>query len=164
MWIKGSVKPRWNNRYKEFEYVRQPLTDKELIYWKDQGYNHQNFTGMMYDSTNPMPVWVRAVASEIGLNKCGYVFYKMVTGDIMPMHVDHYRRYCQVFDVEYKDVWRAIVFLEDWQSGHYFEINRHAFCNYKAGDYILWQSDTPHAASNIGVDDRYTLQITGVLD
>ena len=25
----------------------------------------------------------------------------------------------------------------------------------------MWQADVPHAASNIGTEDRYTLQITG---
>jgi len=25
----------------------------------------------------------------------------------------------------------------------------------------MWESDVPHAAANIGVDDRYTLQVTG---
>ena len=33
--------------------------------------------------------------------------------------------------------------------------------NYKAGEYVLWAPDVPHAASNIGVEPRYTLQITG---
>jgi hypothetical protein len=36
-----------------------------------------------------------------------------------------------------------------------------AIVNWRAGDFIMWQGDVPHAASNIGIEDRYTLQITG---
>ena len=161
MWIRGHVTPVWNDDYKNYTYVRQPLTKKELTEWRQQGYTHDSFTGMVYNSRNPMPDWAQYVSDEIGLQNCGYVIYKMQTDDIMPVHVDHFRRYCEVFNVERKQVWRAIVFLEDWQSGHYFEIDSTAVCNYKKGDYVLWRADVPHAASNIGINDRYTLQITG---
>jgi len=33
--------------------------------------------------------------------------------------------------------------------------------NWKAGDYAIWTGNTKHFAANIGVDYRYTLQITG---
>lgn len=161
MWIRGHVTPCWSNEYKNFTYVNQPLTNKELSNWVQAGYTHKNFTGKMYNSKNPMPAWVENISAEIGLTNCGYVFYKMQTCDIMPVHVDHFQRYCEFFHVNRKDAWRAIVFLEDWKSGHYFEVDGVAICNYKKGDFILWSADTPHAASNIGIDDRYTLQITG---
>jgi hypothetical protein len=64
--------------------------------------------------------------------------------------------------VHSSEVYRAIVFLEDWQSGHYFEIDNIGVVNWCAGDYYLWNGDAPHAASNIGIDPRYTLQITGI--
>jgi hypothetical protein len=164
MWSKGHITLERSDEYRHLMYNRQPLTDAELIAWREQGYTHEHFTGMMYDSKNPMPSWVVDIAQKIGLDNCGFVFYKMETGNIMPVHVDHYRQYCNVFNVNRNKVWRAVVFLEDWKSGHYFEIDGVAICNYRAGEYILWSADTPHAASNIGTLDRYTLQITGTLD
>ena len=161
MWYRGHINPFWSDSFKYFDYVKQPLTDEELSAWRDQGYTHDSFTGVMYDSRNEMPMWTRLVADWIGLENTGFVFYRMQTGDIMPTHVDHFRRYCKVFNVERKDVWRAIVFLDNWKPGHYFEIENTAICNYKKGDYVLWSADSPHAASNIGIEDRYTLQITG---
>jgi hypothetical protein len=29
------------------------------------------------------------------------------------------------------------------------------------GDFVWWQRDVPHLAANIGIEDRYTLQLTG---
>jgi kynureninase len=53
------------------------------------------------------------------------------------------------------------VFLEDWKSGHYFEIDNVAHLNWRKGDYVLWNNDVPHFAGNFGIEPRYTMQITG---
>tara|TARA_B100000212_G_scaffold341814_1_gene326210 strand:- start:2265 stop:2489 length:225 start_codon:yes stop_codon:yes gene_type:complete len=68
-----------------------------------------------------------------------------------------------VFEVDRKDVYRALLFLEDWSGGQYLEANHKAITNWKAGDFVLWQADVDHASSNIGTKDRYALQITGTL-
>ena len=161
MWTKGKCPVLWDEGYKYFNYVRQPITGAESDAWRKQGYTHENTTGKMYDSRNTMPDYAIQVAQLLNLHNPGFVFYKMDTLDIMPTHVDHYNTYCKVFNKERNEVRRAIVFLEDWKPGHYFEADSKAFVNWKAGEYVLWQPDTPHAASNIGVDPRYTLQITG---
>ena len=59
------------------------------------------------------------------------------------------------------DCVRIVVFLEDWKSGHISEVNGVQVSNWHAGDYMLWESDCPHLAANIGLDKRYTLQLTG---
>jgi hypothetical protein len=51
--------------------------------------------------------------------------------------------------------------LEDWKSGHYLEANGEPVVNWSAGQVVEWVNDTPHMAANIGLEDRYTLQITG---
>jgi len=152
----------WKKDFKSFNYLKQPIKQEEIDNWRNQGYYHQSFSGGMYSSKNPMPNWVENVSNEVGLKKCGYVFYKMNTLDIMPIHSDHYETYSKVFDVPFEKVSRAIVFLEKWKSGHYFEIAGNSYCGWKKGDFILWDGSVPHAASNIGLEPRYTLQITGI--
>jgi ectoine hydroxylase-related dioxygenase (phytanoyl-CoA dioxygenase family) len=66
-----------------------------------------------------------------------------------------------MFKIEPSQVWRCIIFLEGWKSGHYFEINGAAHMNWRAGDYVLWNNDVPHFAGNFGLEPRYTMQITG---
>jgi ectoine hydroxylase-related dioxygenase (phytanoyl-CoA dioxygenase family) len=61
------------------------------------------------------------------------------------------------------DVGRAVIFLEDWKSGHYFEIDEVPIVNWKKGDYILWKNDTSHMAANLGKENRYTMQVTGIV-
>ena len=161
---RGHITPVWQEEHVHFPYVKQPIKDSEIDVWKTKGYYHKSFSGGMYDSRNPMPDWVDYVANKIGLTNCGYVFYKMDTLDIMPTHIDHFDTYERVFGVTRDNTYRALVFMEDWKPGHYLEFNGEGWTNWSAGDYAIWSADVPHAASNIGVDPRYTLQITGELD
>lgn len=160
--ITGHINPIWNDDFKKFNYIKQDVTDEEKEKWRNLGYDYvKNFTGWMYDSRNPMPKWLRTFRRTFGLIKQTYTFYKMKTLEIMPPHVDHFNTYIKINNVKYKDVYRIVVMLEDWKPGHYFELNGEGYVNWKAGDWFMWNSDVPHAASNIGVEDRYTLQITG---
>lgn len=160
----GHVTPVWTDEHKHFDYIKQPIKESEITVWRSKGYYHASFSGGMYDSRNPMPDWVDYIATKIGLSNCGFVFYKMETLDIMPTHVDHFETYERIFGVNRDNTYRALVFMEDWKPGHYLEFNGKAVTNWSAGDYALWHADVPHAASNIGVANRYTLQITGELD
>jgi hypothetical protein len=137
--------------------------NSEMKKWRDMGYYHESFSGGMYDSRNPMPDWTNTVAQQLGLDNAGFVFYKMTTLDIMPQHVDHFNTYCRIFEVDRKDVYRALLFLEDWQPGQYLEIEKKALTSWKAGDYVMWQADVEHASANIGTSERFALQITGTL-
>lgn len=160
--IEGEINPFWDNNFKNFSYTKQPAKNEEIERWRNMGYSHESFTGSMYGGKNLMPDWVWEISNSLELYKPGFVFYRMETGDIMPTHVDHFEKYCEIFEVERSQVKRAVVFLEDWKIGHYFDIGGKAIVNYKAGKYVIWDCDEPHFAANIGTEPRYTLQITGI--
>lgn len=161
----GHLEPFWEDNYKLFPYVKQPVTQQEIEDWKALGYDESNvksFTGSMYDNRNPMPEWLSLVKHMFGLYNQTYTFYRMDTLEIMPVHKDHFRTYCKINDTTPERVYRVVLMLEDWKPGHYFEMDGVSYTNWKAGDWFKWRGDVPHAASNIGVESRYTLQITGL--
>lgn len=160
---KGHISRFWNTDFKEFNFVRQPILDSEIEQWRNMGYDHvKSFSGSMYNNSNPMPKWVSTLDNMFGLYNQTYTFYRMDTLEIMPVHSDHYNTYCRLHDTTTEKVERVILMLEDWKPGHYFELDGIGFVNWKAGDWFKWKGDVPHAASNIGVEPRYTLQITGM--
>jgi hypothetical protein len=163
---KGNINPFWDMEIiSNLQYVRQPITVEEQTRWRDQGYDYvKSFTGKMFDSKNPMPDFVNKFDEIFShFKNLTYTFYKMSTLEIMPTHSDHYRTYMRIFGAETKNIYRILIMLEDWKPGHYLEINNVGIVNWKAGDYFIWNNDCPHAASNIGIQDRYTLQITAEL-
>jgi len=160
----GHIDKFWKDDFKLFKYIKQQISEEEQNIWFSQGYDYvKSFSGSQYDSRNVLPEWIDKFKSIFPLKNQTYTFYKMSTLEIMPPHSDHFNTYIKLFGANYENVCRVVVMLEDWKSGHYLEIDNKAFVNWTAGDYILWKSDCVHAASNIGTEDRYTLQITGEL-
>lgn len=156
----------WNNEFKQLEYICEEFNDSEsLKKWLALGYPNK-FTGAMCDMRNTQPSWndkFIKIYQEMGWKDIGTSYYRMDTGTVLPTHGDLYVRYVNLHNLQGQEhrIRRAVVFLEDWKPGHYSEINDTGLVNWKAGTVLEWSYDTPHAAANIGIEPRYTLQITG---
>lgn len=156
----------WDDEFKKLLYINEPFNDVEsLESWVAQGYVNR-FTGDMCDMRSHQPTWNNQfinIYSNLGWKDIGTSYYRMPTGTVLPTHGDLYLRYIELFRLHGQEhrIRRAIVFLEDWKPGHYFEGNGKAKVNWQAGDVVEWADDTPHMAANLGLEPRYTLQITG---
>ncbi len=150
--------------YKNLTYINKPFNNKDTIKrWKSLGHNYEKYTGLMRDQSQELPDWCFNIAKEIPLKNSTVTLYCMPPGTIMPEHSDMFVRYREVMNLKSTDdVGRAVVFLEDWKSGHYFEIDETPMVNWKKGDYVVWKNDAPHMAANLGKENRYTMQITGI--
>jgi hypothetical protein len=161
--------PFWDDEYKRLNYIQESFNDPESVsQWVGQGYPHR-FIGDLCDMRHKLPNWSRRFIEMFegqGWQDIGLAFYRMKTGTVLPVHSDLYKRYIEVFDLQCREhtIHRALVFLEDWKPGHYFEVNGAPTVDWRAGSVVEWVYDTPHMAANIGLEDRYTLQITGHVD
>lgn len=162
MFKKGLIKPFWSNEYRYLNYQRESFNCKQdVIRWQSQGYSQTHFTGSLYDMKNSMPEWCDPFFSLFKGTNIGLSFYRMDTCNILPHHKDTFEYYKKLFSIEENmSIWRAIIFLEDWKPGHIFEIENNPITNWKAGQYVLWQYDAEHMAANLGLEPRYTAQIT----
>lgn len=166
--VKYHIPKFWDDEFKQLNYINEHFNDVENIQrWLAQGYANK-FTGDMCDMRSPQPTWNQQfvnIYEQMGWKNIGTSYYRMSTGTILPTHSDLYLRYVDLFNLKGQEqrIHRAIVFLEDWKPGHYAEYNNIAKVNWRAGDVIEWQYDTPHLAANMGLEPRYTLQITGVV-
>ncbi len=158
----------WDNEFKGLDFVQEPFNDPESVdQWLTQGYQSK-ICGDLSDMRHRLPSWNHRFIEyydDLGWKDIGCAYYRMTTGTVMPVHGDLYRRYIELFNLQGQEhtIQRAIVFLEDWKSGHYFEIMGHPVVNWSAGTVVQWNYDAPHMAANIGLEPRYTLQITGHL-
>ena len=164
--IKYNIQVFWDNEYKQLDYVNESFNDaKSQAQWIAAGYPDQ-FTGDMCDMRNAQPTWNNKFIDFFqaqGWKDIGTSYYRMTTGTVLPVHVDLYSRYIELFRLQGQQdrIRRAIVFLEDWKSGHYFEAQGCPLMEYTAGSCVEWTHSMPHMAANIGLEPRYTLQITG---
>jgi hypothetical protein len=124
------------------------------------------FTGDMCDMRSAQPSWnpvIIDIFHQMGWQDVGTSYYRMMPGTILPTHQDLYKKYIDIFSLRGQEhtIRRAVIFLQDWQPGHYLEGMNEPVVKWRAGDVIEWCYDTPHMAANMGSTARYTLQVTG---
>ena len=165
-WGRFHVDPWWAYQHRELDYQHEEFNDPTMLdHWRKLGYTQQRFTGDLYDMRQTEPGTIAAWRDRLPLQHFSWSFYRMRPGDVLPHHYDTYAAFRRVYGVrDGQSIRRYIVFLENWHPGHYFEIDGEAMIDWKAGDVVYWQDQTPHVAANIGQVPRYTLQITGVAD
>ena len=169
-WGRGHIEPFWTQEsFKYLNYQYKPFNNlDDLTKWKKYGYwpDKDHYGGLLYDMTKAhQPSWsakiIKWFEDTFNVTNVGTSYYKMQTCHYLPTHGDTYELYRKIFDCDLEDCFRVIVFLEDWKSGHISEVDGNPITNWKAGDYIFWNSNTLHMAGNMGIEDRYTLQLTG---
>ena len=162
-WSRGHVDPWWHT-YGDLEYVNEPFNDTASVeLWRSLGYTQTRFTGDMYDMRREEPDWIDAFRSHFPWQHFSWSVFRMRPGSVLPNHSDTYARFVKIYDIQdLTAIHRAVVFIEDWQSGHYLEIDGNPITKWIAGDIYIWHNDVKHLAANNGMTNRYTLQITGV--
>jgi hypothetical protein len=81
------------------------------------------------------------------------------TGEIFNMHIDK----LQKWDPEKPhNVFRAVLHLNDWSPGQWWQSGNYTHTKWKAGDMFTFDwFNVPHATANASYDPRCTLLITG---
>jgi len=160
------ISPCWDHTYRDLDYQHEPFNNNDdVVSWNRLGFTQKRFTGDMYDMRRSEPRWMAKLRDILPLKYFSWSLYRMRPGDVLPHHRDTYARFREVYDVPADaTIRRYIIFMEDWQPGHYFEIDGTPMTRWIAGSAVLWHNDIEHLAANLGRTPRYTLQITGVID
>ncbi len=157
--------------FKELTYSpRRQFPDDNIVnFWKEIGHLYVNYTGFLIEEYKGLPTWCYDILNELStkfdISEAKLCLYCMPPGTIMPEHKDTYPVYKKMLNIEDPNqVCRILVFLDDWKSGHYFEVDDTPVINWKKGDCCMWIGEAPHIAANIGRENRYTLQVTAKID
>jgi hypothetical protein len=160
------IQPFWSQDYIDLPYIHEPFNNVEdQQKWHASGFTQTRFTGDMYDMRSPEPDWIERFRQIIPLDNFSWSIYRMRPGDVIPNHRDTFAKFREIYRLSADTVIRRyVIFLENWQSGHYFEIDHQPIVKWNAGTAVLWHNDTPHLAANLGTAPRFTLQLTGTID
>lgn len=97
------------------------------------------------------------------LDEKGISLHLARPGTVIPSHRDEYNAYRSRLGIDNVNrIVRAVVFLEDWQPGHYLGVDDRAFSQWQAGDWVAWFGSQPHTVANLGSYNRYTMTVTGI--
>ena len=139
--IKGHIPVIWKSE----DYLELP--ESTVKHWEPYG-------------TVPDVFWTVTNQFKLSMPIVGINLYK--PGQIIPWHSDMYKHYKLENNIaDDKQIVRIIVFLHDQMAGHQLWIEDQ-MCIGNAGTYYGWVDQQEHMAGNVGHENRYTLQITGV--
>ena len=141
------------DEYPDYEWLPH-LGSPQTVHYRD----HNTVHFQIFDRA---PDYVNKTARE------NFVVFstsmiKQNPGMVFPLHADTYYKFKQTHRVT-GDIVRWCIFLQDWQPGHYFDINQQPIVNWKKGDYVEIKEGDLHRGSNSGNVPKYTAQITGLL-
>ena len=131
-----------NKKYHRAGFTAENTTYKQSF---DVGQDAIDFASTLFDRCTISVMW-------------------QTPGHTLPSHVDTFYQASKKFNVDPIKCCRVNIFLEDWISGHYFEINEKPILQWSKGDAIIILKDEPHLSGNFGMRPKYTMQITGVRD
>jgi len=160
--IKGNIPVTWTEKdYKDLPWHFNDVHEERFGALVDTAkYNvgvaicfDESLLAKFYEAVQSLPLEKKVCAVN-----------KVMPGEILPYHTDHYKTYKQrnrISDSKAQDIQRIIVFLHDQKAGHQLWIED-KICTGSAGDYFGWGYGVKHMAANLGFEDRYVLQVTGL--
>ena len=89
---------------------------------------------------------------------------KQMPGQTIPEHFDTFYKFCEKNKCDKEDVCRLNFFLEDWKPGHYFEILYEPYTRWRKMNFKIIRYGNPHLSGNMGMEPKYTMQITGLYE
>lgn len=84
-------------------------------------------------------------------------------GNVIPLHRDTFYKIKTRYPENNRTIVRCNIYLEDWKAGHFLQYNDDIDTHWKQGDGHMWDSEVLHIGANAGMENKYTLQISGFL-
>ena len=101
------------------------------------------------------------LGKQTGIEVVSVSVIKQEPGNIIPKHRDMFFKIKEKYPNSKAELVRANIFLEDWKSGHYLEFDEQPHSHWKANEGYLINNEVIHLSANAGLEDKYTLQISG---
>lgn len=150
-----------NLKYKDVDLLNYVGNNKTIISCNDKaleaGYLKQNTVNKQTFNVNKD---IEDFASSI-FHEYTVSVIEQPPGNTNPEHIDTFHTLASKYNFDADECIRINIFLENWISGHYFEINNSPITKWKRGDAIVIKKDEPHLSGNMGSQNKYTMQITG---
>ena len=139
--------------------------NKELEKHKESGYNPQNTRH--WETTTIQPKvemsWEKEIMDQLPLINPTSRPTLQPPGNIMPWHQDRFFYFKRNNPGQEEFVVRYILFQTDWHNGHLLQAGNSFISHWKAGDFLLWYPDRWHLSANVGTEDKWTFNVTGIL-
>lgn len=162
------IVPKWDiEDFKNLKYFLTTYKSEGIInQYVEVGHNRDMISLFNYHEPDPMPNCVfDYIKPQFNfLNHVALAVNYFKPGQYLPLHSDLYEKYAKVYKVNLKNIVRTILMLEDSSPGQIIQIKDSCIGIWEAGDCFSWRGEDIHAFYNFSMNDRYAIQVTGVLE
>jgi hypothetical protein len=102
-----------------------------------------------------------AIGQQLGMEVVTISTICQRPGNVIPWHRDTFYKIQQQFPQHSAPKLRANIHLEDWKIGHFIQHGDQVATHWKAGEGWIWDSTVLHLGANAGLENKYTMQISG---
>jgi len=152
--IENSVQHTYNDDSKKVqdEYKKYGYTKHNTKSWKTT-----NFEPKITLS------WEKLILEELPLDNGIVALHRQDPGQVLPWHFDRFYMLKRLYPNDKRPIYRFLMFMEDWKIGHILEVENTILPTWKKGDVIVWHPGTLHLSANVGLEKKWTCNITGFL-
>jgi hypothetical protein len=136
---------------------------------------HQSYGGFpktyRYENTMIHQLWwdntqvdFADIGQQLGMEVITVSSILQPPGCVIPLHRDTFYQINKRYPDRPELKVRANIYLEDWKMGHFLQYDDTSVTHWKSGDGFLWDSEVLHIGANAGMENKYTLQVSGFLD
>jgi|TARA_A100001391_G_scaffold203319_2_gene195330 hypothetical protein len=101
--------------------------------------------------------------SKLNMQVLSISSIKQPPGCLIPWHRDTFYKVQMKHPDNTNPIVRANIFLQDWDIGHFLQYDKTVDYNWKQGEGHMWDHSVAHIGANVGLSNKYTLQISGFL-
>jgi hypothetical protein len=103
------------------------------------------------------------IGQQLGMEVITISSIMQPPGCVIPWHRDTFFQINNRYPDRTELKVRANVYLEDWKMGHFLQYDDTVATHWKAGDGFMWDSEVLHVGANAGMENKFTLQVSGFL-
>ena len=146
-----------------------PIREQALLALKNNGHNEHNSqyfktaNAEFGDFYEPL----KAMFPRLKKDKMGISMFVQPPGHAIWSHVDTYSSFIRRTGDErpdYSRLRRYMVFVRDWDFGHFFHYGNHCFNQWRAGECWDLTPGVYHGSANAGVSPKITIHWSGELE
>jgi hypothetical protein len=146
------------------KHLTHELTD---VYKKFDGFP----PSYCYENTRINQLWwssdqidFQQIGQQLGMEVVTVSSIRQLPGSVIPWNRDTFYQIKQRFPERTSPKVRANIYLEDWKLGHIIQFNDTVDVNWTQGNGWLWDSEVLHLGANAGMQNKFTLQVSGFLN
>ena len=129
------------------------------------GYNEQN--SKIWKTTSAKKKitfeWEQEICEQLPLDRAIATVTRQDPGQTLPWHQDKFFYLRSLWPDDARPIWRFLVHLEDWKIGHLLQIENEIHTHWLQGDCVVWHPEAMHLAANVGLEPKWTCNVTGFL-